>query len=282
MAITTNSKIKPSEAGYQNISNLEGDTLTGTVAQNKAQFDAYPNLIKDHYNALVDDLISELNDKADASSVPSPSSAVPTMDGTGNAGSSTDYARGDHVHPRDSSKADVSHTHGYIDKDGSMSSSTREEVVGAGDYFLLADVSADGRIIKPKGLQFDGSTTRQYLSKAGTWQNLLSEALTSVVVFTKDDDSVMSGLLHISLTSNDTHIPNVKVYTTKSSGGASQTTIWTPLQIQSMSGWRRGVGFYTMSIYAVGQGSDHYSLENGESVLVLHDCDSATWQGISN
>lgn len=36
-----------------------------------------------------------------------PSSSTPLMDGVGAAGSSTDYARGDHVHPSDTSKQDV-------------------------------------------------------------------------------------------------------------------------------------------------------------------------------
>lgn len=38
-----------------------------------------------------------------ASAVPAPSSASPAMDGTAAAGSSTDYARADHVHPTDTS-----------------------------------------------------------------------------------------------------------------------------------------------------------------------------------
>lgn len=37
-------------------------------------------------------------------SVPSASSATPSMDGTASAGSSTDYARADHVHPSDTSR----------------------------------------------------------------------------------------------------------------------------------------------------------------------------------
>ena len=40
-------------------------------------------------------------------SVPDPSSAAPSMDGTAAAGSSTDYARADHVHPSDTSKQDA-------------------------------------------------------------------------------------------------------------------------------------------------------------------------------
>jgi len=40
--------------------------------------------------------------------VPSPSSTTPAMDGTAAAGSSTDYARADHVHPTDTSRASTS------------------------------------------------------------------------------------------------------------------------------------------------------------------------------
>ena len=43
-------------------------------------------------------------------SIPSPSSITPAMDGTASAGSSTSFARGDHVHPHDSNKADVATT----------------------------------------------------------------------------------------------------------------------------------------------------------------------------
>lgn len=42
-----------------------------------------------------------------ASSVPSASSTAPAMDGTASAGSSTAWARGDHVHPHDTSKQDA-------------------------------------------------------------------------------------------------------------------------------------------------------------------------------
>lgn len=43
-----------------------------------------------------------------SSSVPSAYTSNPRMDGTASAGSSTAWARGDHVHPSDTSKADVS------------------------------------------------------------------------------------------------------------------------------------------------------------------------------
>lgn len=45
---------------------------------------------------------------SDLSGAPSASSSTPAMDGTGSAGSSTDYARADHVHPKDTTKANLS------------------------------------------------------------------------------------------------------------------------------------------------------------------------------
>ena len=40
-----------------------------------------------------------------SSGTPTPSTAAPAMDGTAAAGTSTDYARADHVHPSDTSRA---------------------------------------------------------------------------------------------------------------------------------------------------------------------------------
>ena len=41
--------------------------------------------------------------------VPSASSTTPEMDGTGEAGTASSYARGDHIHPTDTSRAPTSH-----------------------------------------------------------------------------------------------------------------------------------------------------------------------------
>lgn len=50
--------------------------------------------------------------------VPTPSTTTPAMDGTAAAGTSTDYARADHVHPTDTSRAAASHTHAISDVTG--------------------------------------------------------------------------------------------------------------------------------------------------------------------
>lgn len=54
-------------------------------------------------------------------SSPSPSSALPSMNGTASAGSSMLYSRGDHVHPSDTNKLDKSTTNGvYAVENGSQ------------------------------------------------------------------------------------------------------------------------------------------------------------------
>lgn len=50
-----------------------------------------------------------------STTIPSASSTTPLMDGTADTGSEDDYARGDHVHPTDTSRAASSHTHGAGD-----------------------------------------------------------------------------------------------------------------------------------------------------------------------
>ena len=71
-----------------------------------------------HETADIDGVIDEvaaargtydtLDDRLDAmGGAPSPSSSTPAMDGTASAGESDEFARGDHVHPRDTTKQDT-------------------------------------------------------------------------------------------------------------------------------------------------------------------------------
>ena len=52
---------------------------------------------------------------ANKPSIPSAYTSTPEMDGVGAAGSSTAFAKGDHVHPSDTNKADVSTVNGILD-----------------------------------------------------------------------------------------------------------------------------------------------------------------------
>lgn len=61
----------------------------------------------DAIDAALKENADAIGNKPDAADIPAPSTAAPAMDGTAAAGTSTDYARADHVHPSDTSKQDA-------------------------------------------------------------------------------------------------------------------------------------------------------------------------------
>ena len=66
------------------------------------------------------DNVTQLNtDKAEPGDIPSAYTSTPAMDGTGSAGSGTAYARGDHVHPTDTSRQAKITASGLLKGDGS-------------------------------------------------------------------------------------------------------------------------------------------------------------------
>ena len=72
-----------------------------------------------------------------------PSNANPQMDGTASAGSSALYARGDHVHPHDTSKADAATTlAGYGITDAKIESGTI--TLGSNTITPLTSIPASG------------------------------------------------------------------------------------------------------------------------------------------
>lgn len=61
----------------------------------------------DAIDAALKENADAIENKPDAADIPTPSTAAPAMDGTAAAGTSTDYARADHIHPSDTSKQDA-------------------------------------------------------------------------------------------------------------------------------------------------------------------------------
>ena len=104
------------------------------------------------------------SDLSGTPTIPSASSTTPAMDGTASAGSETAWAKGDHVHPTDTSRAASSHTHGSITNAGAITSDTS---VASGDKLVIAD-SSDSSKLKRSGIAF-GSSTSTYLRNDGTW-----------------------------------------------------------------------------------------------------------------
>lgn len=95
--------------------------------------------------------------------VPDPADTVPAMDGAGAIGTSGKYARADHVHPSDTGKAAVDHTHGNITNSGGLAA-VYPEIVN-GDYLVINDVST-GKI--SNGVAFEDDRSK-FLRSDGKW-----------------------------------------------------------------------------------------------------------------
>lgn len=112
-----------------------------------------------------------VSNKAVDISVPTASSTSPKMDGTAAVGTESTFARGDHVHPTDTSRASSSHTHGNITNAGALQ--TTDISIASGDKLVVTDSSNSNKIARTS-LSFDGSTTTQALSKKGTFETFLT------------------------------------------------------------------------------------------------------------
>jgi len=66
-----------------------------------------------------------------------PSDTLPIMDGSAAAGIATEYSRGDHIHPSDTSKSDISHTH-PSDATKADVNHTHTAVTTSADGFMIA------------------------------------------------------------------------------------------------------------------------------------------------
>ena len=102
--------------------------------------------------------------------VPEAATATPLMDAsTAAVGTSTKYAREDHKHPVDTSRAASSHSHGNITNSGTLQ--TTDVIIANGDKLVVTDASNSNKVSRTS-VSFDGSTTTQALSKKGTWVNI--------------------------------------------------------------------------------------------------------------
>lgn len=94
---------------------LASDIVTGLSADVQSALD--PTILSDAESNEItaEEFIAYLtNLDFDYPQVPSPYTSNPSMDGTASAGSSSNYAKGDHVHPSDTSRVPVEVTSGTI------------------------------------------------------------------------------------------------------------------------------------------------------------------------
>ncbi len=106
---------------------------------------------------------TKLNGIATGATANAASTTTPKMDGTAAVGSETAYAKGDHVHPTDTSRAASSHAHGNITNGGDITATA--PTVASGDKLVINDESASKITNGPSF----GTSTTTYLRNDGTW-----------------------------------------------------------------------------------------------------------------
>lgn len=103
--VPTNVSAFNNDAGYLTSAPVTSvNNKTGAVSLTASDVGALPS------STAIPSATSDLTNDSGfitASSVPSASSTAPAMDGTASAGSATEWARGDHVHPHDTTKQDT-------------------------------------------------------------------------------------------------------------------------------------------------------------------------------
>lgn len=100
--------------------------------------------------------------------MPSPSASNPQMDGTASPGTSNDYARGDHVHPSDTSKANQTQL-AYVE-----SGTTASRAYAVGEYFCLNGLLYRAKTAISSGASFTPGTNCEQVAE-GAANSLKSE-----------------------------------------------------------------------------------------------------------
>lgn len=181
---------------------------------------------------------------ADVPETVNASTTSPKMDGTVAVGTENAYARGDHVHPTDTSRAAASHTHGNITNAGAIAS-TDNVTIANNDRIVISDAS-DNSILKNTSIVFDGSTTTKALTPKGTWETFNNYSLPTASTTTKGGIKVGSGLTMDSDTLN--HSNSITAGTAGTSSATSGATLAVPYITYDAQGHITGKGTHTHTI----------------------------------
>ena len=137
----------------------------------------------------------------------------------GAVGTATKYAREDHIHPSDSTKAASSHTHGNITNAGALQ--TNDISVASGDKLVVTD-SSDSNKVARTSIAFDGSTETQVLSKKGTWVTLPTVPQAAGVTDTPQPDATVAMPGSSTKYARSDHVHPISVHGIPSGGTTGQ------------------------------------------------------------
>ena len=146
---------------------ISWDDVTGKPSSFTPSSHAHGNLQNDgQVGSTVQaskNVVTDANGKITTENKPTIPSANSTatnikMDGTQSAGSLSSYAKADHVHPTDTSRASSDHVHGSITNDGKVGSSANVPLItGTGGVVSAGSFEATATNIKMNGTQSVGS-----------------------------------------------------------------------------------------------------------------------------
>lgn len=173
---------------------------------------------------------------------------APLMNGTADVGDSTKWAKEDHVHPIDTSRAASSHSHGNITNSGTITSTTIS--ADPGDSILISDTSNSGKI--ERSLAFTNTGGGGYLSQLGSWT-----IPTQCSIVTQ---SASNTTYHINSRSQNNTI--IKV-TPNTSAGATIFSVDTE-DTKSLTRFPLGGFLY---IFINGAGIVHFTTDTGTATL---------------
>ena len=152
--------VTPASHSHGNIAN--GGTLTDTAAA--AAGNDYV-VIRDADNAKIQTSTIKGTDVADAVSKKHSHSTL-TLSTTAQAYDGSHTLALPSTDPYTSARTPTSHTHGNITNGGALQ--TNDITIASGDKLVVTD-SSDSNKVARASISFDGSTTTQALTKAGTW-----------------------------------------------------------------------------------------------------------------
>ena len=116
--------------------------------------------------------------------IPAASSTTPAMDGTADAGSSSDYARGDHVHPTDTTRQALITATGVLAGDGSggVSAITVDSAPDAAHTNNLISSAAVAGVAAGVGIVETGNTASQNIASGQyvVWKGALYKASAAI------------------------------------------------------------------------------------------------------
>ena len=102
------------------------------------------------------------------------------------------------------SRTPKSHTHGKIDNDGKITTTTQSSdvTIANNDKLVVADNSDGNRVVRTS-VTFDGSTTTQCLTKKGTWANFTNNAGTITGITMNGSSKGTSGVVDLGTVITD-------------------------------------------------------------------------------